>query len=251
LVKKLLLTAFFVCLIFIKGYGLNVDSTFTAANRAYDNKDYEAALNGYLELEKSNNISAPLYFNTGNCYFRQGKLGYAILYYLRAKRLSPRDDDIAANLAFARQFMPTSLEGVKINPVASFFDSLVAPFTLNGLAWTASMAFIIFMLFLSAVVFFQWRGFRMKMAGYVLLVLVLASSGMTTYKYRTDYMTPKGVIVADEAQVYSGPGEDNDLEFLGAYGLTFEIEKSLGDYYRVIFENQRKGWIKKSNVEII
>jgi len=64
-------------------------------------------------------------------------------------------------------------------------------------------------------------------------------------------MIPKGVIVADEAQVYSGPGEDNDLEFVGAYGLTFKIEKSFGDYYRVTFENQRQGWVKKSSVEVI
>lgn len=251
MVKKFFLATLFVCLGFIRAQGLNTDSVFTAANHAYDNKDFAAALNGYLKLETANSISAPLYFNIGNCYFRQGKLGYAILYYMRAKRLTPRDGDIAANLAFARQFMPTSLEGVKINPVTSFFDSVVSPFTLNGLAWTASLVFIVFFLFLSGVIFFQWRGFWIKAAGYVLLALVLISSGMTSYKYRSDYMVPKGVIVADEAQVYSGPGEDNDLEFVGAYGLTFEVEKSLGDYYRVIFENQRQGWIKKSRVEII
>lgn len=249
--SPIILILMLVLLVAPKVNSLNTDSLFSAANRAYDNKDFAAALDGYQKLEKGDCVSAPLYYNIGNCYFRQGKLGYAILYYLRAKRLSPRDDDINSNLTYARQFMPTSLEGVRINPVTSFFDRLVDPFTLDGMAWFASFAFIAFMLFLSALLYRQWHGFLIRTAGYILLALVIISSGLTTYKYRTDYMIPKGVIVADEAQVYSGPGEDNDLEFVGAYGLTLKIEKSFGDYYRVTFENQRQGWVKKSSVEVI
>jgi hypothetical protein len=85
----------------------------------------------------------------------------------------------------------------------------------------------------------------------VMIVLLAVAGGLTTYKYRTDYVTSRGVIVADEARVFSGPGEDNDLEFTGVFGLTFEVEKSASDYYLVIFENKRKGWIKKDKVAII
>ncbi len=234
-----------------KAYSITADSLFAVANRLYDNKDYSRALEGYLRLEKNYQISAALYYNIGNCYFKQNKLGYAILYYLRAKRLKPTDDDINANLAFARQFMPTRLEGVRINPVTAFLDTLVAPFTINGIAWASSIAFIIFILFLCLKLYFEWRGFRIKFIGYIIFVILLLFSGLTTYKYRTDYMVKKGVIVTDQAQIYSGPGEDNDLEFTGAYGLTFQIENSTGKYYLAVFENQRRGWIKKENAEVI
>jgi len=227
------------------------DSLFSTAGSYYQNQEYEQALENYLRLEQNDYQSAALYFNIGNCYFKQGKPGYAILYYLKAKRLSPNDADINANLAFAQQLMPTRLEGIKINPVTSFFDMLVGPFTLNNLAWIASILFILLGLFLSLVVFFQYRGLTVKIAITVILVLFISASGLTTYKYRRDYMTPRGVIVADEARIYSGPGEDNDLEFTGVFGLTFEIEKSTDDYYLVIFENKRKGWIKKESVAVI
>ncbi|SYZ73980.1 conserved membrane hypothetical protein [Candidatus Zixiibacteriota bacterium] len=230
---------------------ITADSLFAVANRQYDNKDYGKALDSYLRLEKNDMISAALYYNIGNCYFKQNKLGYAILYYLRAKRLKPNDNDINANLAFARQFMPTRLEGVRINPVTTFLDSMVAPFTINGIAWVSSALFILFILFLCAAVFLAWHGFWVKLAGYLLLIILLIFSGLTTYKYRTDYMVKKGVIVTDQAQIYSGPGEDNDLEFVGAYGLTFQIEKSTDKYYLAIFENQRRGWISKGSAEVI
>ncbi len=230
---------------------INADSLFIQANDHFDNREYDLALKDNLKLVKAGFQSSSLFYNIGNCYFKQGELGYAILYYLRARRLNPNDDDINANLAFARQFMPTRLEGVKINPITTFFDMVVTPFTMNLMFWTASILFIIFILYLVGYVYFQYRGLYVKLTIYGLLILVLATSGLAGYKYRREYMTREGVIVTAEAKVYSAPSENSDLEFTGGYGLTFEIKKSLEDYYLVIFENKRKGWIKKEYIEII
>jgi hypothetical protein len=80
---------------------------------------------------------------------------------------------------------------------------------------------------------------------------MLIGLGMTTYKYRIEYLTRTGVIVSEEARVFSAPAEDSDVEFVGAFGLTFEVGKRLDDYYLVIFENKRKGWIRKDDIGII
>lgn len=252
MLSNLRITAFLICLMMAANvYGRDADSLFSHANHNYENQDYSQALDGYLNLINQGYSSAPLYFNIGNCYFKEGKLGYAILYYLRAKRLNPNDDDINANLAFARQFMPTILEGVEVNPVTEFFDLVIAPFTLEIIAWISSVLFISFMLFLSVVIHMQFRGLYIKLTAYILFLLVIVSSGITTYKYRTEYLTKRGVIVSDEARVFSAPAEDSDLEFIGAFGLTFEIEKTTNEYYFITFENKRRGWIKKNNAEII
>ena len=235
----------------VSGNDVNADSLFNSAGVKYENRQYASALSDYLKIGQSGYKSAPLYYNIGNCYFKESELGYAVLYYLRAQRLDPTDDDISGNLEFVRQFMPVTLEGVKINPFITFMDSIVSPFTLNRLAWISSILFILFVLFLCAVIYFQFGGIFVRSVGYVLVIVLLVSSVMTTYKYRTDYMTVRGVVVAAEAGVYSGPGEDHDFEFNGAAGLIFEIERAEGGYYLVIFENKRKGWINKENVEII
>ena len=49
-------------------------------------------------------------------------------------------------------------------------------------------------------------------------------------------MTKRGVIVSDEARVFSAPAEDSDLEFVGAFGLTFEIEKSKREAHDLKFK---------------
>jgi len=249
--RKLVLqiSAILLLLIVSSANGFNADSLFNSANGYYQNQDYDEALKIYLEIEQKNFESAPLYFNIGNCFFKKGELGYAILYYLRAQRLSPRDADIETNLEFARMFMPTRLEGIKINPVTAFLDMIVDSYTLNLIAWLASALFILLIIYLSVIMFLQWRGLIVRVSVYIMIFLVLVSSGLTSYKYRTDYLTEKGVIVADETRILSGPGEDNDIEFVGVFGLTFKIEKETDDYYLVLFENKRKGWIKKGDVE--
>ncbi len=250
--RLILINIFLLLLIFASSsFCLGTDSLFNAGNQMYQNKEYDKALAIYLELEQKNYQSAALYFNIGNCYFKQGKLGYAILYYLRADRLDPNDADISANLEFARMFMPTRMEGIKINPVTSFLSKIVDAFTLNALAWISSILFILLISFLSFIILLQWRGLFYRIAVYIFIAFVLVSSGLTSYKYRTEYVTEKGVIVADETRVLSGPGEENDVEFVGVFGLTFEIEKDADNYYLVLFENKRKGWVKKGDVEKI
>lgn len=230
---------------------LNTDSLFVSGNHLYDSAQYRQALDSYLELESGGYQSAALFFNIGNCYFKEGDLGHAMLYYLRAQRLDPGDDEIKTNLEFARQFMPTIMEGVRINPVSGFIDTITAPFTLNSLAWISSLFFVLLMLTIGIHIYFQNSGLLSKIVSYLILILLLVSSGLTTYKYRVDYLARKGVIVASEAKVLSGPGEDNDIEFTGGAGLTFVVQKELNDYYQVIFENKRKGWVRKAEVAII
>ncbi|MCP4706260.1 MAG: tetratricopeptide repeat protein [candidate division Zixibacteria bacterium] len=251
--RKLIIHALIVLSVFVasSALGSNADSLFNSAGNYYQNQDYDEALRLYLEIEQKKYESAELYFNIGNCFFKKGKLGYAILYYLRAQRLNPGDVDVETNLEFARMFMPTRMEGIEINPISTFFDIIVNSYTLNLIAWVASALFIILMLYLSAIMFMQWRGLIIRITVYIMIFLVLASSGLASYKYRVNYMTEKGVIVADETRILSGPGEDNDVEFVGVFGLIFEIEKETDNYYLVLFENKRKGWILIADVEKI
>ena len=52
----------------------------------------------YEQVSKNGYESPALYYNLGNCYFKLHNLPAAILSYERARRLAPRDEDIAYNL---------------------------------------------------------------------------------------------------------------------------------------------------------
>ena len=221
---------------------------FGKANEFYKQKDYEKAINLYHSILDQGVESAPTYFNLGNAYFKNGDLGRAILYYMKAKKLDPGNDDIRNNLDFAKQFTSIQMEGVQLNPINSFIESIVGPYRIDTLAWIASAFFILFIGFLAVRYGLGIAGPWIKAGLVVSVILLLTASFITTFKYRHDYLTRRAVLITDEAPVRSGPSDEMDVEIEGAPGLVVEILSQSGDYYNVLFENKRRGWIKKDLV---
>ena len=61
-----------------------VDAVFKKANDAYNKENYEEALIGFEKIAKDGNVSADLYFNIGNCYYKLGKIAPSIYNYEKA-----------------------------------------------------------------------------------------------------------------------------------------------------------------------
>ena len=243
----------FVVLPFVSAISANsspVDE-FNTGNKYYEQKNYDSAVAVYQQLVRQGMESSPLYYNLGNACFRSGDLGHAMLYYLRAQRLDPNDPDIAANLEFARRFTSVQMEGVQLNPVSSLFESIVAPYHLSTLAWASSGCFILLFVFLIARLGFASRGAIVRAGIWTTFLLLLSSSLLTTVKYHHDYLTRRAVIIAEESIVHTGPSELSEKELDAAPGLVVEIIAESGDYYNVLFENKRRGWILRSLVAVV
>jgi len=224
------------------------DSLFSAGNKAFENKNFETAIANYLVILDQDIESAALYYNLGNAYFKSGDIGRAVLNYRRALRLAPSDEDIVNNLEFVRQFSRVQMEGVQLNPINNFMDSLVGSYRLDTLAWVTSILFVLTCILLMGRLGLGYNNLLLRVTTVVVLIILVGLSGLTTYKYRTDFLTRWGVVIANESQVLSGPEEGAELEFEGAPGLVVEILSETSEYYNVLFENKRRGWIKKSHL---
>lgn len=224
---------------------------FERGNTFYESGNYDSAITLYQAVIDSGVESASLYFNLGNAYFKQGDLGNAVVNYLRAKRLAPADQDIENNLEFARQFSQVQMEGVELSPVDTFLKSLVGEYRLSTLAWIASACFVLFMIALILRFGLGYNLLPVRSLAWVALVLCLVTSSLTTYKYRAEFVTRRGVIVAEESRVLSGPSETADEEFHGSPGLIVEVVGESGDYLNVLFENKRRGWIRQQAVTLL
>jgi tetratricopeptide (TPR) repeat protein len=75
--------------------------TKAEADSAYVHDEYQKAIDGYETLLKKG-VSAELYYNLGNAYYRTENITKAVLNYERALLLSPSDPDIRFNLQMAR-----------------------------------------------------------------------------------------------------------------------------------------------------
>lgn len=235
----------------LAGAAAGDNGVFDEAGRLYEQKDYAGAIAKWLQTVEGGYESSALYYNLGNAYFKSGDLGRAILFYLRARRLDPADSDIRHNLEFAKRFSTVQMEGVRLNPLHAFFESIVDEYRISTLGWIASAMFVLFVFTLIARFGLGYRNSAARAGIIITLLLTVAGAGLTTFKYQDDYLTRRAVIVADESPVYTGPSDQSDIELRGAPGLVVEIVEIRGDYYDVLFENRRRGWISKDLVELL
>ena len=218
------------------------------ANRFYEDKDFASAIRMYQSILNRGVESANIHFNLANAYFKSGDLGHAVLYYSKARRLAPGDEDVAFNLEFAKQFSRVQMQGVELNPIRNFLVELVDTYELQRLAWIATALFIILLIGMTVRFGLGYNSSSVRILMVVSAILLVAAGSLTSFKYRYDYLTRRAVIIADESPVYTGASEQSEVELRGAPGLIVEITSESGDFLNVLFENKRRGWIKKGLV---
>lgn len=79
---------------------------YNIASSKYMMKNYEEALNGYLDVAataRDARLEEKAFFNAGNALYRQGKLEEAVEYYKKALELDPADKDAQQNIEFVRE----------------------------------------------------------------------------------------------------------------------------------------------------
>src|SRR5438132_13293663 len=96
------LLAFLLCAVSTSSAFAQLDSDFAKANQDYAQGNFNEAISGYRTLVGSGPLSANLFYDLGNAYFRTGDFGRAILNYKRALALEPHHPEAAANLQIAR-----------------------------------------------------------------------------------------------------------------------------------------------------
>jgi tetratricopeptide (TPR) repeat protein len=222
-----------------------LDYNFKKGNEFYTNGKYVEAAREYEMVIAGGYESAELYYNLGNSYFREGQLGLAIMNYIRAQRLDPGDDDIKANLEFARQFAIDKIEISEETILLDYINGLFNSFTLNGITWLTLALYVITLAIV--LIRFIYCRYHIPTPVFVLsLILFVVGAIFTGVKLDRDVLTRQGVVLVQQADVKNGPGEDFNTKFTAHAGLVFKIEQEEAGYYWVNFENRLKGWIPKS-----
>ena len=248
-IRLLLLPAIVMCLVSV-GSAADLGRNFEQGNKHYADGAYKQAIDEYEQILKAGYQSSAVFYNLGNAYFRDGQLGMAIMNYVRAQRLAPRDDDIKTNLEFARQFAIDKIEVTEETIILEYINRIFDGFTINEITWLAAICYLLTIAII--LVRYIYRVYRIPTPVFVVVVAAFALTVVLTgVKLDRDVLTRKGVVVAQQVEVKSGPGEDLSSKFTAHAGLIFNIDGEEEGYFRVNFENRLTGWIPKSATEEI
>lgn len=222
---------------------------YNQANEEYRQGQYQRAREQYLEVVAAGVRDPQVYYNLGNTCFKAGRLGEAVLWYERALRLAPRDEDIRANLRFAEQLRLDQEGGA--GGAGQWLDDLYLFPTLDEL----SLAFSAF--FLVACALGGWRLWRRSWSGWWGLALfagsVCLAAGAGVYLGARLYSQAQAqvVVLAAEVTARSAPDLQETPVFVVHEGTRLLLVRREGAWVLVRLPTGLGGWVPAEVVEQI
>jgi tetratricopeptide (TPR) repeat protein len=219
-------------------------------NQAYTAGEVDLALARYRELLAAGINDPSLHYNLGNAYARGGELGRAILCYLRAERLAPRQQDIKTNLAWVRAHT-RDLE-LQADRVPLLVGQLLAG--ARKLSLDEWSAVLIVSLWVGGVLL-AWGWYRGSFADNLRrLLLALAAwlclvAVVVGWRWYDEQIKDLAVVVVPEVEVRSGPAETFPVVFRLHDGLTLTVRGRREGWARIGLGGEWMGWVPQQSVE--
>lgn len=226
---------------------------FDRANESYAKGDYENTVALCDSLIKNNIESAAIYFNLGNAWFKLDDVPKAILYFEKARKIEPNNEDINYNLQLANTKIADRIEAVPEFFIKTWWKKLV--FYFNEEQWTSIniTIFIVFLLFV--VIFSVSKKSKIKsitlglLLSFFVLSVISGFIGFRSYKIKTTHNT--GVIFTPTVNVKSAPDEGSSTLFILHQGSKVELMEESSTWEKVKIANGSEGWVLKTDFEKI
>jgi len=233
----------------LSGAGAGIREDFSAANRAYEEGKYPEALARYLEINKqADDWQVP--YNIGNCYYKMGRYLSAKVYYLKARKLRPLEPAIARNIAMTNRYFRDDARLPEPDFLTRAVQTLESKISMDAL----SILLLLAVLLLNLFIFLLLTRGRNKKVAYALAFALLVAAGLAACHFsRASAMdrSRSAVVWDEDAQLRSGPGEDNTVLFKVNPGLEVRIIDRSRDWVQVTASERIAGWIEKKKLVLI
>ena len=221
------------------------------ANQHYEADEFAEAVSIYNAIIEAGVDNSDLYYNVANAYFKQGELGRAIVNYRRAQLLSPRDSDIATNLATARAQTIDKLEDdTELGNLVQVAEEWL---TLNEAAVLALILWVLICYFAVLAILLPRQRQIFSWVIVVLGVFLVIGVFSIANRLYTEWRSPSAVVVAQEIEITSGPGDADQylVEFNLHSGTEVHILESRPAWRRIMLPGNLQGWAPAEAVETV
>lgn len=230
--------------------GDNSQETWQSAQDAYLQDEMEKAASLFEEFLLTHPESHTAMYNLANCYLQLGNTGKSILWYERALRLRPNDQDTRHNLSIAN--------ARRIEPVVEIRDFFLTRWmrTAAGVLSVKGWAILSLLFFWGGVVFFAKRlrvGIERKdrRVLFAIAVCFVLSILLGSQRYRDLRKDHIAIVLDQQIEVFIAPETGSKRVSNIHAGEKVVIIDSLDQFLKVRLANYEQGWISAETIERI
>jgi hypothetical protein len=229
------------------------DDAFNRGNELYRASKYQDAAREYESIIKQGTLSAELYFNLGNAYYRDKQLSRAILSYERAALLHPNDPDIEHNLKLAYLKTADRIEAVPEMFLIQWMHvvgSLMLPETVR-IIFIFSWALLFGSLATMYLVMRPGILRTVRILFFISCASVVLCAAMLGIQSFRDTAQDKAIIIAQTVTAKSSPDAKSVDAFVIHEGVKVKLTDAVGEWVKVTLVDGKVGWIPTDQCERI
>lgn len=229
---------------------VSYDNWMEDGNAAYNEGNYEQALTFYSSIEENGMESADLYYNMGNTYYKMKDYPRSILYYEKALKLDPSNEDIRTNLEIANLAIVDKINPIPQSFIAKWWDGLGSAFSAEGWAWLsiASFALLLVCLFL----FLMSRRMGLRKTGFFVGVLTVLCLGLSLFfamtRQKDMRFQDEAIIMTPTALVKSSPSENSVDLFVLHEGSKVRVMDGANGWNKIKIADGSVGWLQAEHM---
>ena len=238
---------FILSLISISNLLANEDM-FNMANLSYTNQNYEEAILMYKDILSQGNENYKVYYNLGNCYYKNKDWANAIWHYEKSLKIHQNTKTIE-NLGLTKRKIVDKIEPLPELFYKRWWKNLYQLFKIQ--TWQILAIISIWIcLILNILNYFINTQLYHKTIPYLLLISFLfASISYSSFKNNID--KKEGIIFTSSLVVYSAPTDNSTDLFSLHAGTKIEIVDEIGEWVNIKTINGNRGWIKEGNFKTL
>ena len=234
-------------------YASEAENLVKMGNEFYQEKQYNKAIDVYQQVIHLGYEGTSLYYNLGNAYYRSGKLGLSILYYEKALKLSPGDDEVIHNIAIANAKTLDKIDTLPKFFIFQWWEGFLSLFSLTGWMHT-TYYFYLFLLGAICLYFFAKKPSLQRysfFSGLILLLLLILAAIPLIINLNRELNVKSGIIVESSATVKLAPDQTSSDAFIVHEGLKVRELDQVENWIKIKLQDGKEGWIPQSEIGTI
>lgn len=235
-------------------YGSDATATlFQKGNQQYAKGRYQQAVQSYQQILNDGYQSATIYFNLGNAYYKIDDIPSAILYFEKAHKLNPSDEDINFNIKLANSKTTDKIIPLPEFFVSSWWHSFILCLSANTLA-TLSVLFLLAGFGLLVLYIFTSSIGVKKLSFYGGIVLIcFGFISIFIANRQVNYFNHhhQAIVFSSSVTAKSSPDAAGKQMFVVHEGTKVNVMETNANWIEIELPNGSAGWIASTDVKEI
>jgi tetratricopeptide (TPR) repeat protein len=231
----------------------DADDLVKKGNVFYQDKQFSKAIDAYQQVIHLGYEGTSLYYNLANSYYRSGRLGLSILYYEKALKLSPGDDDVIHNLTLANTKTVDKIDTLPKFFLFQWWEGFLALFSLTG--WMHAV-YIIYLFLLGSIglYFFAKRSSMQRysfFSGLVSVLLLIIVIIPLIINLNRELSVKSAIIIESSANVKLAPDQTSNDAFIVHEGLKVRELDQVENWVKIRLQDGKVGWVSQNEIGAI